>query len=84
MKERISFNTKFNVEYAQTFIFKGNLPTKSTSVQNKVGKGGKRSNELPLITQNSIFSMHKHIHSKATYLLLPQLGTMFSAALFLV
>ena len=31
-----------------------------------MGKGGKR-NEFSLITQNPILSMHKHVHSKATY-----------------
>ena len=35
----------------------------------QVGKGGKRRNEFSLIAQNSIMSMHEHVHSKATYAL---------------
>jgi len=65
-----SLNTKSNLEYAQICSFKSNLPPESVPVQNRAsGEGGKRRNELSLITQTQypIMSMHKYVDSKATY-----------------
>ena len=52
----------------QKFSIRGNLPAKSTVHITASGKGGKR-NQFSLITPNPILSMHKHVHSEATYLL---------------
>ena len=42
-----------------TYLLKLYQPTTQ-----EIGKGGKRRNEFSLIAQNSIFSMHKDVHSK--------------------
>jgi len=65
-RNEFSHNTKSNHGYAQTSSLKGNLPPKYQFTTQQVGKGGIR-NEFSLMTQNPIMSMHKDVHSKATY-----------------
>jgi len=63
IKEGTNFDSTQN-EYAQTCSLNGNLQTESGPVHNTVS--GQRRNKLSLNTK-SMLSMHKDIHSKATY-----------------
>jgi len=65
-RNEFSHNTKSNHGYAQTSSLKGNLPPKYQFTTQQVGKGGKRK-EFSLMTQNPTMTMHKDVHSKATY-----------------